>query len=286
MSCFLDEQIRVELSRQADRFIQEEKLKAAVSHLLGRGKLYRPRLALAAYEAITGDDPLQWIPAVTPLELIHTFTLIHDDLPCMDDAALRRGIASVHVEFDEATAVLAGDALCNLAFQVLADASLHLDDAKSVKLVRSLACATQEVVVGQVKDLAAEGQKLAVSQVVEIYSQKTGALLSACLEFGAVLAHASPFQHTGLASLGAPLGTLFQVRDDILGAESHEGHTGKSHTDSALRKSTLVSIVGREAAEAQAAKTEAALEALVAKLRLREPDVLLTVMREAYHREK
>jgi farnesyl diphosphate synthase len=286
VSGFLASQIRAELIRQADRFITEEKLKAAVTHLLGRGKLYRPRLALAVFEAITGDDPLQWIPVVTPLELIHTFTLIHDDLPCMDDAALRRGVPSVHVEFDEATAVLAGDALCNLAFEVLTDSSLHLDDAKEVQLVRLLARATREVVVGQVKDIAAEGRSLEVQQVLEIYSQKTGALLGACLEFGAVLGHASQFQHTGLASLGAPLGMLFQVRDDILGAESHEGETGKSHTDNALQKSTLVSILGLEAAQAQAEKTEAALEALVGKLNLREPNVLLTVMREAYHREK
>ena len=283
---FLAEQIRAELSRQTERFIQEEKLKAAVTHLLGRGKLYRPRLALAACEAVTGDDPMQWIPAVTSLELIHTFTLIHDDLPCMDDAELRRGVASVHVEFDEATAVLAGDALCNLAFQVLTDGALHLDDQRVVKLVKCLSKATQEVVAGQVKDLAAEGQSLSVQQVLGIYSQKTGALLEACLGFGAILAHASQFQESGLVSLGTPLGMLFQVRDDILGAESHEGQTGKSHTDSVLQKSTLVSITGLEAAQAQAAKTEAALEAVVTKLNLRQPEVLLRVMREAYHREK
>jgi geranylgeranyl pyrophosphate synthase len=286
VSEFLSGLIRAELTRQADRYIQQEKLHNAVVHLLGRGKLYRPRLALAAYEALSGDDPTQWIPAVTPLELIHTFTLIHDDLPCMDDAKLRRGVGAVHVEFDEATAVLAGDALCNMAFQVLCDHDLHIDAGKALKLVASLSGATQEVVVGQVKDLAAEGQTLLVQQVLEIYGQKTGALLVSCLEFGAILADASAFQLAGMTSLGTGLGTLFQLRDDLLGAESHEGQTGKSHTDKALAKSTLVSILGVETAMAQAASFEAGLEALVGKLALRSPEILLSAMREAYHREK
>lgn len=269
----------------ADKYVVEPHLNSAVKHLLGRGKLYRPRLALATFEAITGKQPPEYVvKAVTPLELIHTFTLIHDDLPCMDDAELRRGLTSVHVEFGEALGVLAGDSLSVLAFQVLADEELALTADERLSLIQLLSNATQKIVEGQVGDLSAEGQTLEVDEILKIHHKKTGALLSASCGFGAVLAGASDNVHCTLEAAGVVLGSLFQLRDDLIAAETTENDAGKSHTDQRLAKSTLVSVLGIEVAKAHGLMVENDILEMVRSVELLKPEPLLSVFSEAFHR--
>jgi geranylgeranyl pyrophosphate synthase len=285
VSADLNAALAVELRRVADEHVVEAKLNAAVKHLLGRGKLYRPRLALATYEAITGSKPGHLAAAVVPLELIHTFTLIHDDLPCMDDAQLRRGVSAVHLEFNEATAVLAGDSLCDMAFQVLADSASGLTPELALQLIRELSSTTQSVVEGQMYDLAAEGQRLSIDAIEALQAKKTGALLGACCAFGAILAEAPAESVAALREVGVRLGVLFQLRDDLLSVDSTEAQAGKTlHTDKSLQKSTIVAVKGAEAARAYALGKEMEVLLGIESLNLKHPEPLLAVAREAFTR--
>ena len=171
--------------------VQVPELRTAMAHLLGRGKLFRPLLALATYQALTGLDPTPVLPWVAPLELVHTFTLIHDDLPCMGDAQLRRGMTTVHVAHGEALAVLAGDALLNLALDWLATGDAGSLAARAnraapyaptnlqrLALAGSVTRATHAVVEGQVLELLGEQRALSEREIRTMYRCKTRKMIT------------------------------------------------------------------------------------------------------------
>jgi geranylgeranyl diphosphate synthase type II len=216
-----------------------------MGHLTGRGKLFRPLLALATVQALSGAAPAAWVSLVTPLELIHTFTLIHDDLPCMDDAALRRGVAAVHVAHGQAAAVLAGDALLNLALHLLATEIPELEPSRRVHLLSSATRATQQVVEGQMLDLVGEGKQPSADELKLLHEKKTGALLGACCEIGAIIAGANEDLRAELRDIGIRIGLAFQIRDDLLSLQSTEMQMGKTlTTDLEKAKLTFPRVLG------------------------------------------
>jgi farnesyl diphosphate synthase len=223
------------------------RLDAAMRHaVLGGGKRLRPLLAYAAGQAF-GASTESIDAAATAVELIHAFSLIHDDLPAMDDDALRRGRATVHVAFDEATAILAGDALQARAFSVLADAPLDADIR--IALVRELATATGAagMCAGQALDMAATGHNLDLASLERLHSLKTGALIRAAVRMGAISASASADALTALGEYADALGLAFQIRDDILDVEGDADQLGKTAgKDQAQGKSTYPALLGME----------------------------------------
>lgn len=260
-------------------------LDRAMGHLLGRGKLFRPLLVLAAARAVSGQGVAHFSEIAATVELIHTFTLIHDDLPCMDDADLRRGVAAVHKAFDEATAVLAGDALHNWAIYLLCSEGPELDPATRLALVRSATLATKEVVEGQILDLAGEGQRLALQQLERMHSKKTGALLGACCEMGALLGGAASQAVEELRQLGIQIGLAFQIRDDLLSLSSDEETMGKTlATDLDKHKSTYPGLLGVAKAEQLLLDLQRGIDSRLRSLELPRPDVLLDMAHVAGQR--
>ena len=193
------------------------------------------------------------ISAAAAVEALHAYSLVHDDMPCMDDDALRRGLPTVHVKWDEATAVLAGDALQTLAFELLADPALGSGDTR-IALVAGLAKASgaEGMVLGQALDIAAEtaAQPLTLAQITELQAGKTGALIRFAAEAGAILAGADP---TPLRAYASALGLAFQIWDDVLDVTGDAAITGKAvGKDAAAGKATFVSLLGLEQARARA----------------------------------
>jgi geranylgeranyl diphosphate synthase type II len=198
--------------------------------LLGGGKRLRPILALAACEAVGGDVDAV-MPLACALEMIHTYSLVHDDLPSMDDDALRRGRPTLHIAFDEGLAVLAGDALLTEAFAVLMRAAEHARPAApALQAAREIAEAAglRGMVGGQAADLAAEGQEADLPLVEFIHVRKTGALLLAAVRAGGLVGGADDGQLRGLTRYGECLGLAFQIADDILDVEASSVRTGKT----------------------------------------------------------
>jgi geranylgeranyl pyrophosphate synthase len=255
--------------------LQVAPLNQAMAHLLGRGKLFRPLLVLAAARAVGCTDVAPLVALATPLELIHTFTLIHDDLPSMDDAHLRRGVTAVHLAFSEATAILAGDALLSWAIYLLASEELGLPPAIRLRLTQEAAFATKEVIEGQMLDLDAEGRHLTLPELVQLHSKKTGALLGACCAIGALLGGAPAETVDALRQFGVQMGLAFQIRDDLLSVQSTELAMGKTlGTDDAKQKSTYPRLLGVAGAEEELREVQQVLEERLAALNLAEPDVL------------
>jgi len=241
------------------------------SVLLG-GKRLRPFLLIETARALgVGDDgPLR---AACAVELVHCYSLVHDDLPAMDDDDLRRGRPTTHRAFDEATAILAGDALLTLAFEVMADAPTHPDGSVRAALCAGLARASGHTGMagGQMLDISAETATtpLERSEIARMQAMKTGALLQFSVEAGAMIASASSPRRDAFSQYGAAIGAAFQIADDLLDAESDAAALGKrAGKDGERNKATLVSILGangarreldRLVAEAQLAITEARL---------------------------
>ena len=227
--------------------------------LLGNGKRVRPALCLLAAEA-HGLEAERAMPAALACEMIHAYSLIHDDLPCMDNDELRRGRPTVHVRYSEATAVLAGDALQTLAFQTLAGQS---DLALVATQVQALAQAAGAagMVGGQQLDMDAEGQSPDLAAVLKLHGAKTGALLSTSLYLGAIAAGANPRLWRDYAE---SVGRLFQITDDIIDATSTTAELGKTAgKDSSAGKATVVAVLGLDGARALAAsEIQVALAAL------------------------
>lgn len=222
---------------------------------LGGGKRLRPFLVLQS-SALFGVAESCAIRAAAAIEFIHCYSLIHDDLPAMDDSDLRRGRPTLHKEYDEATAILAGDALLTLAFEVLADPETHEDPNIRCQLVAALAAAAgaNGMVGGQMLDLMGENQFLDAAGIARLQRLKTGELISFSCEAGAILGKASPPQRHALKAYAHDLGLAFQMADDILDATGTEKDTGKSvGQDAAAGKSTFVSILGLDQAREQAA---------------------------------
>ena len=231
-----------------------QRLHAAMRHavLLG-GKRMRPLLVYAAGSALGADADVLDAPAVA-VELIHAYSLVHDDLPAMDDDALRRGQPTVHIAFDEATAVLAGDALQSLAFEVLADADVAA--TTRVELLRTLATASGAAGMcgGQALDLAATGNggSLSLQALERLHSLKTGALIRAAVRMGALCGGARADELDALDRYAAALGLAFQVRDDILDIEGDSATLGKTAgKDVAQDKATFPALIGLDASRAR-----------------------------------
>ncbi|MDX8395583.1 MAG: polyprenyl synthetase family protein [Mariprofundaceae bacterium] len=232
--------------------------------LLAGGKRIRPALMMECYAACGGHDIQSILPAALSVECLHTYSLIHDDLPCMDDDDLRRGLPTCHKEFDEATAILAADALQTLSFELTTE--LNTSPELQVKLLKSLALASggQGMVGGQVLDMQAEADGVnGVLEVERIHLHKTGALLHYCCEAGALLAGANQIQLDACSRYGKAVGLLFQIADDILDATATTDELGKSAgKDEAQNKATYVSILGlQQARELSEEMRDLALEA-------------------------
>lgn len=221
---------------------------------MGGGKRIRPYLVLnsAGLFDVHGDYALR---AAAAVEMLHCYSLVHDDLPAMDDSDLRRGRKTVHKEFDEATAILAGDGLLTMAFEVLANPSTHPDGHVRADLVLALAKAggAAGMVGGQMIDLLAEHEALDIGAITRLQRLKTGAIIAFSCEAGGILGHAAPHQRSALVSYAHDLGLAFQIVDDLLDAEGDAAQTGKPvGADAAAGKATFVSILGLEQARAQA----------------------------------
>lgn len=237
---------------------------AAMRHALKGGKGLRGFLVIEGAR-LHGVAPDQAVFAAAAVEAVHAYSLVHDDLPCMDDDDLRRGLPTVHVAWDEATAVLAGDALQALAFEVLA-AEDHVPADIRARLVASLARAAgvSGMVGGQALDIAAEtaGRPLDLEAITRLQALKTGALIGWSAEAGAVIARADP---APLARYAAALGLAFQIADDILDVEGDAGKAGKRlRKDAVAGKATFVSLLGLEAARARAKELVAEAEQALA----------------------
>ena len=226
-----------------------KRLHAAMRHavLLG-GKRMRPLLVYAAGTAFGANEDALDAPAVA-VELVHAYSLVHDDLPAMDDDALRRGQPTVHVAFDEATAILAGDALQSQAFVALANSALP--DAARAALCAELASAAAGMCAGQALDIDATGQAAAfdIASLERLHALKTGALLRASLRMGAIAAGADA---AALDRFADALGLAFQVRDDLLDVEGESATLGKTAgKDAARAKPTFPALIGIEASRAR-----------------------------------
>jgi farnesyl diphosphate synthase len=240
--------------------------------VLAGGKRLRPILVIAGAEVV-GASPSAVMPTACAMELIHTYSLIHDDLPAMDDDDLRRGRPTAHKKFDEATAILAGDGLLTFAFDVLSRPETHPDAAVRIALVTGLARAAGlgGMVGGQMLDLAAEGRfgkngtPQSEKDVLTLQAMKTGAILKFCCTAGAILGGAPPAKRDAVARYGQVIGQAFQIADDLLDVEGDTATLGKAAgKDAAHGKATLVDLLGVSGARARLAQlvmdAEAALK--------------------------
>jgi farnesyl diphosphate synthase len=232
-----------------------ERLRAAMRHaVLGGGKRLRPFLLIETARLFGRSDRGPLI-AGCALELLHCYSLVHDDLPAMDDDDLRRGRPTVHKAFDEATAILAGDALLTFAFEVMACEEVEKDAARRVAVIGALARAAgvAGMAGGQMLDLVAEtSPALTEAEIRRLQGMKTGALLAFAVEAGAILGGASAKEREALLHYGRALGAAFQVGDDVLDVEATAATLGKATgKDAAKGKATLVGALGIERAKAE-----------------------------------
>lgn len=263
------------IDRELDRLLSPSDSPAATVEramhyaVMGGGKRLRPILVLESCLACGGDGSAALAPAAA-IEMIHTYSLVHDDLPAMDDDDLRRGRATTHKVFGEATAILAGDGLLTLAFRLLA--SEPPGDALAATRCRAVALMAERagvsgMVGGQAADLEAEGQPVRQDRLEWIHRHKTGALLLAAVELGGILAGAGDNDLDGLRRYGDALGLAFQISDDILDCTATAADLGKTPgKDQEAGKTTYPALLGLEGARAeaerQAAAAEEALEAM------------------------
>ncbi|MFT4249198.1 MAG: polyprenyl synthetase family protein [Pseudomonas sp.] len=226
-----------------------QRLHAAMRHaVLGGGKRMRPLLVYAT-GSLLGADPSRLDAPACAVELVHAYSLVHDDLPAMDDDALRRGRPTVHVAFDEATAILAGDALQTRAFELLAEAPVEA--TLRVGWLQTLAGASGVAGMcgGQALDIDATGQQQALAELERMHALKTGALIRAAVRMGALAGDAGAAELQRLDAFASDLGLAFQVRDDILDVESSSEQLGKTAgKDAAQNKSTFPALLGMDRA--------------------------------------
>jgi len=259
--------------------IAPERLHLAMRYsVLGGGKRVRPLLAFAAGE-LSGADPARVEIVAAAVEMIHAYSLVHDDMPCMDNDVLRRGKPTCHVEFDEATALLVGDALQPLAFQLMAEHVIADSSVEHIEMLKILACASgsRGMAGGQALDLAGVGKSLSLAELEHMHIHKTGALIRAAVMLGARCGHGlDAEQHGRLERYAETIGLAFQVVDDVLDCDASTATLGKTAgKDAAQDKPTYVSILGlaraRELAEELRTEAHAALASFgPAAARLRE----------------
>jgi geranylgeranyl diphosphate synthase, type II len=269
------EDLRAAVEEALDRALPPESAWPATIHravrysLFAGGKRVRPLLVLAAGEAVGGRRE-ELMPLACAVEMVHTYSLVHDDLPAMDDDDLRRGKPTSHKVFGEAIAILAGDALLTRAFHLMAEVPEGWDEERLRRRVRAAAvlgeaCGTAGLIGGQVMDLEAEGRATSAPDLECLHRAKTGALLSACVRGGAILGGAGAEELARLSRYASAVGLAFQVVDDVLDATEDAARLGKTAgKDEAARKATYVSVHGLERArEVAASLRQEALEALV-----------------------
>ncbi len=220
---------------------------AAVYAVKAGGKRFRPLVILTLIDSY-GIDPLPYVDVATSLEMIHLYSLIHDDLPAMDDDTLRHGVPTIHKQFDEGTAILLGDGLLTNSFERVTTSNV-LTDHQKVKIVELLAtrAGLQGMVYGQHLDLEAEGKQVDVNHLTLISNHKTGKLLEAAFRIGALIA--SPKDEAVWGKIGLWLGLMFQIQDDVLEVTVSEAQLQKSKSDVALKKATFVSQLGLKASQ-------------------------------------
>jgi farnesyl diphosphate synthase len=254
------ERIAAEIDRAFDLWLAvpddpRRRLYEAMRHgAIGGGKRLRPLLVCAACD-LFGVDHTAALRVGAAIEAIHVYSLIHDDLPAMDDDDLRRGKPTVHKAYDEATAILAGDALHALAFELLADAATHADPFVRAELCLELARASGPAGMagGQMMDLAASGTDMDLATVTRLQQLKTGALFSFCLEAGAIMGRVPPEGRTHLRGYARNIGLAFQIADDLIDVEGTAEAAGKQvGKDASAGKATFVSHLGVARAREQA----------------------------------
>jgi geranylgeranyl pyrophosphate synthase len=238
--------------------IEPKNLHAAIRwSLFAGGKRFRPALTIAVGNCF-GASTEKLLATAAALEMIHTYSLVHDDLPAMDDDSIRRGQPTCHVKFDEATAILAGDALQTLAFQTIAEDE-NLTPKARVKMISEIARAAGTpagMVAGQVFDLAAEGKHISGEDLKRIHERKTGAMIVASARAGAIIAEASEKELDAVSIYAAQLGLLFQIVDDLLDVSGTAADLGKTPgKDARSEKATYPALYGLEQAQNLAAET-------------------------------
>lgn len=238
-----------------DTDLAEAKLYEAMRYgTMAGGKRLRPFLAMQSANLFNVDKARAKRVAAA-IELVHSYSLIHDDLPAMDNAPMRRGVPSVHKAYGEATAILAGDALLTLAFEVLSEPETHEDPRVRIQLVNKLAIASggHGMVGGQMLDLIGEEKEFDLGTISRLQRMKTGKLMAFACESGAILGKASEPQRKALTNFAFDLGLAFQVTDDVLDVEADPREMGKpANQDEQATKSTFVSTMGKEQAKSRA----------------------------------
>lgn len=261
--------IDVELEQHIRRLCPSERMQAPCLYcMLAGGKRLRPILCLAAGEAVGGDVGTV-MPAACAVEMIHTYSLIHDDLPALDNDAVRRGQPTCHVKFAESTAILCGDGLLTMAFELFGETGMQQDPSKTRLWLRCIqiisnAAGCRGMVEGQMRDLAYEGASLDADALKQLHSLKTGALIRAAVESGGILGGGSKHQIAQLVSYAVDIGLAFQVVDDILNVTGNPETMGKAvGTDQARGKNTYPALLGLDASRRYANDlVESALKAL------------------------
>lgn len=241
--------------------LQKNVIAAARYSLSAGGKRLRPALVME-FCRVCGDDPETALPVACAIEMLHTFSLIHDDLPCMDDDDMRRGKPSCHKAFGEAEAILAGDALAMLPYQIIAETGLKktLSQDAALKIIKLLGelSGVWGMIGGQTVDIECEGKRPDVSVILEMYRMKTGALLEFCCRAGCIAAGAGAEKQLAAGSYGQRLGLAFQIVDDILDVTADEKLLGKpTGSDAEDGKYTYAAAVGLERAKEHAAELTA-----------------------------
>jgi farnesyl diphosphate synthase len=254
---------------------------------IGGGKRMRPLLTIAAGR-LFNVDPAATLRVGCAVEAIHVYSLIHDDLPCMDDDDMRRGKPTVHKAFDEAIAVLAGDSLHEIAFELLVDPETHADPFVRVELIEGLARASGPAGMagGQMMDIAAETSDFDLTAVTRLQALKTGALIAFSVEAGAILGRLPPEGRGPLRGYARDVGLAFQIADDLLDVEGDEELAGKAlKKDEARGKATFVSLMGVERARGQAGML---VDQAIAHLASHGPeaDLLRAIARYAVERDR
>jgi farnesyl diphosphate synthase len=254
------QRIATDVDRMFDRLLPvpadpRARLFEAMRHAsIGGGKRLRPLMTVAACDLFHVDREAA-LRVGCAIEAIHVYSLIHDDLPCMDDDDMRRGKPTVHKAFDEATAVLAGDSLHALAFELVADGVVHPDPFVRIELVEGLARASgpSGMAGGQMMDIAAETATFDLAAVTRLQAMKTGALIAFCVEAGAIMGRVPNDGRGALRAYARDVGLAFQIADDLLDAEGDEELAGKAlQKDAVAGKATFLSLLGIERARAQA----------------------------------
>jgi len=258
--------------------------------VLGEGKRLRPQLLLATCEALVGNFSDAALDFACAIEMIHAYSLAHDDLPAMDNDDFRRGRPTCHKAYTEASAILAGDGLLSLAVEVMAN---RISDAsnESIQAAKALttvikAAGVNGMVAGQVVDIQNEGKRIDADTLAGIHKRKTGCLFTACFEAGAILAGADDDIRCLVVELGSVVGLAFQVRDDILDVTSTEAKLGKPiGSDSKNQKTTYITLHGLDKAEAEYTRLITAAYEMLGKVPQKK-DALHQLVTRTLHRER